>query len=116
MKRNDISDVADQIFFQNYENLFNVYQTETGEYYYNLLRKVNIPLEVSSRYASEYITSYGDTWTGLAYKFYNDVKLWWIICTANNIQNPVNFPEPGTKLNILNVEVVQSILSAIRDN
>lgn len=115
MKRNDIPDVQSKIFFQNYENLFNVY-TNGSDYYYNILRKVNIPSEVSSAYSDDYIVEHGDTWTGLAYKFYNDVKLWWIICIANNIQNPMSFPEPGVVLNILKEETVRYILSLIRDN
>jgi nucleoid-associated protein YgaU len=116
MKRNDITDIKEKIFFQNYENLFNVYLTADSIPYYNITRKVNIPQDMSSRYYSAYVVEYGDTWTGLSHKFYNDVKLWWIICCANNIQNPLSFPESGTVLNILNVDIVQSILSTIRDN
>jgi hypothetical protein len=116
MKRNDIPDIDDKLFFQNYENLFNVYETKDGYYYYNITRKVNIPEDISISYYAPYIVEYGDTWTGLAYKFYNDVKLWWIICVANQVMNPCTMPTPGYVLNILRKEVVQDILSVIRDN
>jgi len=116
MKRNDITDISEKIFFQNYENLFNVYQTDSGDYYYNISRTINIPDEISTAHCKKYVVKYGDTWTGLAFNFYNDVKLWWIICLANKIQNPCAMPTSGTVLNILNEETVQAILSIIRDN
>ena len=116
MKRNDIPDISEKIFFQNYENLFNVYQTDSGDYYYNISRKINLPDEISTSYCTQYIVEYGDTWTGLAYKFYNDVKLWWIICIANRVMNPCVMPESGFVINILSKDIVQDILSTIRDN
>lgn len=116
MKRNDITDIQEKIFFQNYENLFNVYATTDGDYFYNVLRKVNLPEELDSRYYSEYIVEPGDTWTLLAYNLYDDVKLWWIICLANSIQNPLEFPEVGTKLRLLTSSVVQNILMTIRSD
>lgn len=114
MKRNDITDIQEKIFFQNYENLFNVYGTTDGDYFYNILRKVNIPTEIDNQYYDEYVVRPGDTWTGLAYTFYDDVKLWWIICLANNIQNPLEFPIAGTLLRILTPDLTQSILMTIR--
>jgi hypothetical protein len=41
------------------------------------------------------------------------VKLWWLICAVNNIQNPVIHPEPGTVIKILNVQVAREVLSQI---
>lgn len=114
MKRNDITDIQEKIFFQNYENLFNVYGTTDGDYFYNILRKVNIPTEIDNQYYDEYVVAAGDTWTGLAYNFYDDVKLWWIICLANNIQNPLEFPTAGTLLRIITPELTQNILMTIR--
>ena len=113
MKRNTIPDIKEKIFFQNYENLFNVYDID-GEYYYNILRKINIPTDISTDYYSEYLVKPGDTWTLLAYTFYDDVRLWWIICYGNNIQNPLGFPEIGTKLKMLNNDIVQTILMQIK--
>jgi len=114
MKRNDIADIQEKIFFQNYESLFNVYGTTDGDYFYNILRKVNVPKELDSRYYSDYTVAVGDTWTLLAYTFYNDVKLWWLICIANNIQNPLEFLKAGTLLKILTPEITQNILTTIK--
>ncbi len=114
MKRNDIADIKEKIFFQNYENLFKVYGTTDGDYFYNILRKVNIPDEVDSRFFFNYTVKPGDTWTLLAHNVYSDVKLWWIICVANNIQNPLLFPEPGTVLRIFTPDITQNILTTIK--
>lgn len=114
MKRNDIADIQEKIFFQNYENLFNVYATADGDYFYNILRKVNIPEEVGAQYYNSYTVAPGDTWTLIAYNFYSDVKLWWIVCAANNIQNPLKMPKAGTVLKVLNATTTQSILTSIR--
>lgn len=110
MKRNDIQDIQEQIFFQNYENLFNVYATTNGDYFYNLIRKINIPDDIGSQHYRIYTVLEGDTWTLLAHRFFGDVKLWWIICLANGIQNPLLFPEAGTNLKIFTNSVVQNIL------
>jgi hypothetical protein len=41
------------------------------------------------------------------------MDLWWLICTYNQIQNPVTRPEPGTKLKILKSEYVSVVLSEL---
>lgn len=110
MKRNDIQDIQEQIFLQNYENLFNVYATTNGDYFYNILRKVNIPEEISGDFFTWYDVSEGDTWTLLAHRFFGDVKLWWIICLANHVYNPLEFPKAGSRLKIFTNNVTQNIL------
>ena len=116
MKRNDITDIQEKIFFQNYENLFNVYGTSDGDYFYNILRKVNIPEDIDKGYYTDYVVKPGDTWTLLAYNFYTDVKLWWIICLANNVRNPLLFPTPGKVLRIFTSEITQNILMTVRSS
>lgn len=115
MKRNEIPDIVEKIYFQNYENLFNVHELESGEYYYNVLKKVNIPNDVDPTLFEVYIVEPGDTWTLLSHVYYGDVKLWWAICIANNIRNPLLLPEPGVKLRVLTPYAVQGILTAIQE-
>jgi hypothetical protein len=58
----------------------------------------NIPLSETDDYV---ITTIGDRLDSLAYSYYNDSTLWWIISTANNnITKGSLFPEPGTQLRI----------------
>jgi nucleoid-associated protein YgaU len=56
----------------------------------------------------------GDTWTLISHKMYKTVELWWFICKFNNIQNPFNQPTPNTIIKILDMQLVDSILSSLR--
>lgn len=115
MKRNKIKELK-KINSNFYENIFNVYQ-EDGFYYYNLYNTVSIDTEnIDPNLYTEHIFSIGDYWTLLSYKYYGTVNLWWILCVANNIQNPLDLPEVGTKLKILNSEVVSDIIQSIITN
>jgi len=58
----------------------------------------NIPLSESDIYV---ITTIGDRLDYLAYTYYRDSELWWIISAANNNNtNGFLFPVPGTQLRI----------------
>jgi hypothetical protein len=46
----------------------------------------NIPLKDSDIYVA---TETGDRLDTLAYEYYQDSSLWWIIASANNIHKPV---------------------------
>jgi hypothetical protein len=57
----------------------------------------NIPLSDSDLYI---VTQTGDRLDTLAYQYYEDSSLWWIIATANNLHDaPFGF-EDGTILRI----------------
>jgi hypothetical protein len=57
----------------------------------------NIPLRDDDIYVA---TETGDRLDTLAYDFYDDSKLWWIIAAANNIHNAVFGFKDGTILRI----------------
>ena len=51
-----------------------------GKRYFKNLKYPNIPLSIDDIYV---LTTIEDRLDSLAYQFYNDVRLWWIISTAN---------------------------------
>jgi hypothetical protein len=57
----------------------------------------NIPLSDDDIYVA---TETGDRLDTLAFQFYGDSSLWWIIASANNIHNAVFGFEDGTVLRI----------------
>jgi hypothetical protein len=58
----------------------------------------NIPLSENDIYI---ITTVGDRLDYLAYTYYRDSELWWIIAAANNnATNGFLFPVPSTQLRI----------------
>lgn len=113
MKANDIPNIQHEISFANFENLFNVYKTEDDKFFYNLLKTVNVPEELDPEYYEDYVVKFGDMWPTIAYKFYGNVVLWWLVCTANQIQDPSGTPEVGKKLKIIKREFVTEILNKL---
>ena len=117
MKQNEIPNTdIKKLEAQNIENLFNIYQDSDGQYFYNILKTVNFPEDINPLIYFEYDTEPKDTWPLIAWKFYKDVKLWWIICSLNNIVNPVAQPKVGTKIKILESSIVRDILTKIRES
>ena len=115
MKQNDINDTSvNKLKAQNIENLFNVYTDEDQNYFYNILKTINFPDDLNPFLFYYYDTETKDTWPLIAWKAYKDVKLWWVICAVNNIQNPVAQPVAGTRIKLLTSDVVREILNEIK--
>ena len=73
-------------------------QNNTGIKYYRRNIYPSIPLSESDLYI---ITVDGDRLDTLAYRYYGDSSLWWVISTVNNnVNNCSMFPTPGTQLRI----------------
>ena len=88
-----------------------VLKTEfTDRPYYKGKQYPNIPLSESDVYV---ITTVGDRLDSLAYSYYNDATLWWIIAVANNnATKGALYPIPGTQLRIpTNVNVVLNLFN-----
>lgn len=115
MKYSDIEDTAVKLTPQNYENIFSVFEDLDGFYYFNLLRTINFPTDLDPTTYTIYNTNNGDIWPLISWKFYKSVKLWWLICAANQIIDPTIMPEVGTELKIINKEVVRDLLNEIRN-
>jgi hypothetical protein len=72
-------------------------KTFNGKMVYRPKIYPNIPLRDDDIYVA---TETGDRLDTLAYDFYGDSKMWWIIASANNIHNAVFGFEDGTILRI----------------
>jgi hypothetical protein len=88
-----------------YDNAIILKTEFTNRPYYKGKQYPNIPLSESDVYV---ITTVGDRLDSLAYSYYNDATLWWIIAAANNnATKGALFPVPGTQLRIpVNVNIV----------
>ena len=72
--------------------------TSQGKQYWKQKFYPNIPVSETDDYI---ITNVGDRLDSLAYSYYRDSTLWWVIAIANNnITKGSLFPEPGTQLRI----------------
>lgn len=113
MKITNIKNKTVEITSENYENIFNVYTDENDFYYYNLLKKVDFPIDLDSDVYDYYQVSTIDTYPSISYKFYKSVTLWWLICAANHIDDPMALPAAGTILKIIKPFYVQTILTKL---
>lgn len=113
-KQNNLTELQELDTFR-YENLFNVYQNEGNQFFYNLLAKVNFPINISEEYYDTYtVGSDLMPYTLISYKVYNTTLLWWLICATNQIINPVDFPAANTQLKILKPRYVREVLLSIK--
>lgn len=115
MKQNEIDNV-NKLKPQNYENIFNVYENTDGMYYYNLLTTINFPTDLDPNTYTFYTVKTKDTWTKIAWDFYEDVKLWWVVCAANNVINPLEPLETGKQIKILTPITVRGVLNTINSS
>ena len=92
---------------ERYDNA-TVLKTNQGKPYWKGKFYPNIPLSEFDHYI---ITTIGDRLDLLAYRYYKDSTLWWVISMANNnVTKGLLYPEPGTQL-----RVPTDISSVIRD-
>ena len=72
--------------------------TSQGKPYYESKRYPVIPLSESDIYI---VTTEGDRLDLIAYQYYNDSSLWWVIAFVNsNITRGSMFPTPGVQLRV----------------
>jgi len=81
-----------------YENQIILYTENVNKPYYKGRYYPNIPLSESDVYV---ITNVGDRLDSLAYVYYSDATMWWVIAMANNnATRGALYPTPGTQLRI----------------
>jgi len=100
-------------------NLFYVYdEPKLGSSYLtnNINRSVNfVGLRNHSKAQfATYTVKHGDTWTTIAYEYYGDVRLWWLVCKSNGIADPTQEPTQGENILLLRENLVLNLLEQIR--
>ena len=113
--QNDINSLPALESFR-YENIFNVYQNDNNDYFYNILAKVNFPDDIEQAYYSTYTVPVNNMpWTLVSYNLYGTTLLWWVICSLNKIQNPVQFPIAGTQLKYLTPTYARLVIAELQN-
>jgi len=99
----------------DFENIFKVcFDPSKQAYFYNILKTVNIPNRIEKELFTTHIVVPNTPLTALSHSFYGTIKLWWLICTVNQISNPVKFLEPGSLIKIINPRHVPYIVGLIK--
>jgi hypothetical protein len=91
-----------------------MYKTSSGKRYYKGKIYPDIPYSDTDEYI---ITTIGDRLDSIAYSYYNDAELWWIISVANNnITNGSMFPIPGIQLRVpTNINSVLNLFDQVNN-
>ena len=121
MKQFEIEEIEDPLKNESLLNLFNVYdEPKLGDNYktFSINRTINFQGidNISRSVTQRYEVSRGDAWSSIAYKVYGTEELWWLVCKVNGIINPTVSPVEGEFINVLNPELVGSILNDIKEN
>jgi hypothetical protein len=113
MNQNEFSDLPPLESFYRYENFFNVYKDKDDNYFYNLLRSINVFPAENSSVEESYVTKFNDTWYLISYEYYGTMDLWWLVCEYNQIKDATKRPEIGTTLKLLKSEYVFLIVEQL---
>jgi len=89
-------------------------KNDKGKRYYTNNIYPEVPVSDSDIYI---ITTSIDRLDVLAYNFYGDSTLYWIISTANNLPGDTLVPDPGTQLRIpINIQSVLNLYNNLNQN
>jgi nucleoid-associated protein YgaU len=80
-----------------YQDIQVVKYNSTGSQYYTNNLYPDVPYLEEDNYV---ITTVGDRLDLLAFDFYGDAELWWVIASANSLPGDSLVPIPGTQLRI----------------
>lgn len=112
MKKIDVPEISNSIY--KYENYFNIYETDQGLRFFNILHNVSVFPANNSEVEEEYLTKSQDTWYSISYDFYGNLNLWWLVCLYNQIINPIAPISKDKTLKILKPEYVGLVLSELQ--
>lgn len=118
-KQNDNSNLK-KLDYRSLANIFNIYNTKKlvgNTKIYNLNRTANIVGldNIAEGNYFEYVIETGDTWPLISFKNYGTIKLWWLVLKMNGFVDPTVDPEIGTVLRLLDENLVNQLLTAIRE-
>lgn len=114
--QNNIDSLTDLQSY-DFEQIFKMcYDSDKQAYFYNLLKTVNIPNKIDSTLYMTIPVPTRTSMTKLSHSIYGTMKLWWLICTVNNIDNPVKFIPGGTLIKVIRPKHVSYIIKLIKQS
>jgi hypothetical protein len=114
--QNNIKDLKNLETY-DFENIFKMcFDTNKQAYFYNILKTVNIPNSINRELYRSVAIPAQTPLTALSFSVYGTMKLWWLICAVNNINNPVEYIPGGTTLKVIQPRHVPYIVDLIKQN
>lgn len=96
-------------------SLFNKYEDDDGFVFFNILKRINLNADNLDDYEifEPYVIKPGDSYTNIAYKYYGNINVWWVICTLNKIDNPFVKPTIGSRIYLLRLNYMSQLLDQL---
>ena len=117
--QNDITGLK-TLDLEHYERIFKVFQAENDSkkfYFYNILKKIQMPDNINSDFTDIYNTKSAIPFTTASYNIYGDIRLWWLLYLINkeNIGNNIFVIPPSTQLKYIKIEYLTLVFKQITD-
>jgi len=105
--------IKEKIDIYEMSSLFNKYEDDDGMIFFNILKRININADnlEDPEVFEPYLIKPGDSFTSIAHRYYGNLKVWWVICTLNKIDNPFQKLEIGTKIYLLRPSYMANLLN-----
>jgi len=114
--QNQLSDLPNLDAY-DFENIFKIcFDPDKAAYYYNLIKTVNIPNNIADELYMFHTIDTHQPLTALSHAMYGTIKLWWLICITNNIQNPVEFIPGGSAVKVIKPRYVPYVVDLIKQS
>ncbi len=97
--------------------MFPIMEEDDGTKFMNIFRSYTVFTDtlVDTAYFQTYEMENEDWWETVAWKLYQTVALWWVVCMSNNVINPFEESEPGKNILVLNPVYVGQLIKEIRN-
>ena len=101
----------------DFENIFKMcVDPDRSAYFYNIIKTINIPNDIDRSLFTTHVVGAQEPLTALSHRVYGTIKLWWLICVVNNIQNPVGFLPAGSAVKVIKPRNVPYVVDLIKQN
>lgn len=90
--------------------------TGEGDHFFNIFEGYRISEDVKDDedYISYYSVDYGDWWDTIAYKYYENENLWWIVAMTNDVINPFEELNVGEYVKVIDRRWIYNIVKEVK--
>lgn len=114
MKLKDLSnDTEFNLKITDFDNFFDVYEDDSGDYRFNLNETIYLDLGLES--IQRLVLDHDMFWTTISYKIYGTTRLAWLLMKINNVSRYELFDikVAGSVIKYIDKEYVQDIVNMI---
>lgn len=87
-----------------------------GDYLFNLFQGYEIKDDIKDTedYIIYHAVEHEDWWENIAYKYYENEKLWWVVAKTNDVINPFEELNTGEYIKVIDKRWLYSIVKEVK--